>query len=168
MLRKALVILAVGLLPAVAQAQFHAGDKELTLGGTGANGNEFNGVTAAANGSLGYFFTDQLELSVRQSVSYTDLGARSLNGSTRVAADFHFDLGTLVPYIGANIGFVYGDSVNDTWEAAPEAGLKWFVNSTTFIFGQAEYQFFFDKGSKVGDSFSDGQFVYSLGIGFRF
>lgn len=168
MLRKAIVLLVVGLLPAIAQAQFHQGDKEITLSGTGANGNSFDGVTASANGSIGYFFTDNLELSVRQSVSFSDLGANALNGSTRAAVDFHFDIGALVPFVGANIGYVYGDAVHDTWEAAPEGGVKFFVNSTTFIYGQVEYQFFFDQGSNASDAFSDGQFVYTLGIGFRF
>ena len=71
------------------------------------------------------------------------------------------------PFVGANIGYVYGDGVNDTGEAAPEAGVKYFVNSTTFIYGQIEYQFFFDSSDDVDDAFDDGQFVYSLGIGFR-
>jgi hypothetical protein len=85
-----------------------------------------------------------------------------------VALDFHFDLEALQPFVGGNFGYVYGDAVNDTFEAAPEAGVKWFVNSTTFIFGMAEYQFFFDKGSNAGSGFNDGQFVYTLGVGFRF
>ena len=72
------------------------------------------------------------------------------------------------PFVGGNIGFVYGDAVNDTWEAAPEAGIKWFANATTFVYFSAEYQFFFDENSDAGSAFSDGQFIYGLGIGFRF
>jgi hypothetical protein len=174
MLRKGFVlsvlaVAAVALAPRSTYAYFEEGDKEITLSGTAANGNDFDGVVAGVNGSLGYFMTDNLELSIRQTISYTDINVgSSLNGSTRVALDFHFDLEALQPFVGGNFGYVYGDAVNDTFEAAPEAGLKWFVNSTTFIFAMAEYQFFFDNGDSASSSFSDGQFVYTLGIGFRF
>jgi len=174
MLRKGMVlsvlaVLAAMLAPRSAFAYFEETDKEITLSGTAANGPDFDGVFAGVNGSLGYFLTDQLELSIRQTITYTDIGVDSaLSGSTRVALDFHFDLEALQPFVGGNFGYVYGDAVNDTWEAAPEAGAKWFVNSTTFIFGMVEYQFFFDNSDSASSSFSDGQFVYTLGIGFRF
>jgi outer membrane protein W len=171
MLRKLLVVAALGMLPVLANAQFQAGDKELTLGGSGNNGPDFNGTTFAVNGGFGYFLTKELELGVRQSVGYSDLGnggdGSSWVASTRVALDYHFDLNRWQPYVGANIGYVYGDGVNDTFEAAPEAGIKFFVNSTTFIQLGVEYQFFFDKGSDASEAFSDGQFVYGLNIGFR-
>jgi hypothetical protein len=165
---------ALMMLPAAsAFGQFKQGDWELTLSGTGANGPDFDGVTAGAAGSLGYFLADQLELSLRQSVTYTDIGGAgggkgsAWDGSTRVALDLHFDLGRVQPFVGGNLGYVYGESVNDTWEAAPEAGIKWFLNGTTFVELLAEYQFFFDKNSNASQAFSDGQFVYTLGIGVR-
>jgi len=95
---------------------------------------------------------------------------KALDGSTRVGADFHLPLGDqnqFVPFAGANFGYVYGDNVNDTWEAAPEGGIKVFVNNSTFVFAQVEYQFFFKSGS-TSDSFKNGQFVWTLGLGFRF
>ena len=173
MLRKLFAVAALALLPAVAaNAQFQAGDWELTLGGSGANGPDFNGTTFNVNGNFGYFLTKQLEVSLRQSVGYSDIGGAGGDGSawvasTRIAADYHFDLGAWQPYVGANFGYVYGDGVNDTFEAAPEAGIKFFVNSTTFIQLGVEYQFFFDQGDDASESFSDGQFIYGLNIGFR-
>jgi outer membrane protein W len=170
MLRKGIVIAALCLLPAVAHAQTARGPFELTLGGSGANGPNFNGFTAAIDGSIGYYFNDNLEFSARQSAAYSDVAGRSWDASTRLALDFHVplgDQGQFVPYIGANIGYVYGDAVHDTFEAAPEAGLKYYVNASTFVFVSIEYQFFFDKHSTTS-AFSDGQFIYGLGIGFRF
>ena len=174
MLRKGIVLSAlavavVAMLPQSSYAYFEEGDKEITLSGQAANGPDWDGVFLGVNGSVGYFITDNLELSLRQSLTYTDIGVDSaLSGSTRVALDFHFDMEALQPFVGANFGYVYGDAVNDTFEAAPEGGAKWFVNSTTFIFGMVEYQFFFDSGDSASGSFDDGQFVYTLGIGFRF
>ncbi len=174
MLRKGMVwsvlaVAAVAMAPSSSYAYFEEGDKEVTLSGTAANGTDFNGVTAGVNGSIGFFITDNLELGLRQTVTYSDIGVDSaLNGSTRVALDFHFDLEALQPFVGVNFGYVYGDAVNDTFEAAPEGGIKWFVNSTTFIFAMVEYQFFFDSADEADNAFEDGQFIYTLGIGFRF
>ena len=174
MLRKGIVLTAFAAAALALSSQssygyFEQGDKEVTLSGSAANSKDFDGFVAGANASLGYFITDNLEVAVRQSLNYSDIGIGSaLNGSTRIALDFHFDLEALQPFVGGNFGYVYGDAVNDTFEAAPEGGVKWFVNSTTFIFAMAEYQFFFNEGDDASSSFDDGQFVYSLGVGFRF
>jgi hypothetical protein len=169
MLRKGIVVAALLLVPTLSYGYFEEGDKEITLSGSASNGSDFDGVFIGANGSIGYFVTDNLELSVRQSLTYTDVGVSSaLNGSTRVAGDFHFDLEAWQPFVGANFGYVYGDAVSDTFEAAPEAGIKWFVNSTTFVFAMVEYQFFFDEADEADNAFEDGQFLWTLGIGFRF
>jgi hypothetical protein len=177
MLRKLVVagvVATLAILPAaVAHAQFQQGDFELTLSGQGSNGPDFDGTQWSVDGQLGYFFTKELEASIRQTVSYTDVGATvgggsAWNAATRVALDYNFDIGgRIVPYIGGNIGFVYGDGVHDTFEAGPEAGVKFFVNSTTFIRLGVEYEFFFDTDDDATNAVSDGQFIYSLGIGFR-
>ena len=173
MLRKGLVIAALFgalcVLPNVAHAQVSRGQWELTLGGAANNGPNFNGFSAAVNGSLGYFVTDALEFSVRQSVAYSDLGGSGWDGSTRLALDYHVPVtDALLPYVGANLGYVYGPNVRDTFEAAPEAGVKYFVNPSTFIYVSVEYQFFFNQNTSSGAAFKNGQFIYGLGIGFRF
>lgn len=155
----------------VAMAQFHQGDKEFTLSGAGSNDRKYQAGSVSANASIGYFVTDGFELAVRQAVSYADAGKNQdsiWTGSTRVAADYNFNTGRFVPFLGANLGYVYGEGVTDTFEAAPEGGLKFFVNDTTFIYAQVEYQFFFRNAGGADDAFKDGQFVYGLGIGFRF
>ena len=67
MLRKlfgaSLVVAVMALVPSFAKADFHAGNWELTLGGSG---NANKGLTQGSfeiNGSLGYFFTKDLEVS---------------------------------------------------------------------------------------------------------
>jgi hypothetical protein len=171
MLRKGILIAALCLLPATAQAQDVENPWELTLGGGGFNSEDFDGFAFSVNGSVGYYFTEALEVSLRQSLTFSDFLGSNLDGSTRVALDFHFPLGDRsqwVPFIGAQFGYVYGDSTNETFMAGPEAGVKYYVNSTTFVFFSAEYQFFFDSGDEAEDTIDDGQFLYTLGIGFRF
>jgi outer membrane protein W len=158
---------AVALMPSAAKAQeygFDAGNWELTLSGSGTNDRDFNSTSFGVDGSIGYFFTDNLEVALRQNITYTDVGAAkgsAWNGSTDIALDFHFDLGRWQPFVGANIGYAYGDNTNDTWEAGPEAGVKYFITQSTFVQVLAQYEFFFDSGSNNSlgrDSISDGQF----------
>jgi hypothetical protein len=167
-----LVVAAVCLMaPAVASAQVR-GPWELEFGANGLNGNKFNGFSGDVAASIGYFLNDNFEVAVRQNLSYTDIGVpASLTGSTDLALDFHVPLGDqnqFVPYFGTNIGYVYGHAIRDTWEAAPEGGIKWFVGPDAFIFAQIQYQFFFRTGSGFGGGFNNGEFVYGAGIGFRF
>jgi hypothetical protein len=179
MLRKGLAFAAVTLcatlaLSTPAKAQV-TNPYELTLSGSASNGPDFDGVNAAANVGIGYYFTEALEVGLRQSLTYSDLTVgnkgSALNASTGVFLDYHFkfgDHGEWQPFIGANIGYVYGDSVNDSFEAGPEGGVKYYVNANTFIQVVAQYQFFFNAGDDASAAFHDGQFIYSLGIGFRF
>ncbi len=173
MFRKGLMFAAVCLMPAMAMAQGARGPFELSLNGTGSNGPNFNGFSAGASASLGYFIIgDNLEIGARETVTYNDVGVSAfLNTDTRAFVDLNIplgDQGQWVPYIGANIGYIAGGGVKNQFEAAPEGGLKYFVNNSTFIFVSVEYQFFFNQGSQASQAFSNGQFIYGLGVGFRF
>ena len=167
MLRKAFfVVAALALIPTVAKADFKAGDLELTLGGSGAASKALTTNSESVTGSLGYFITKDLEISIRQAASYSKInhGGDLFSGSTRAALDYHFDLGNFKPFVGGNLGYAYGThGFTSTWEVAPEAGVKYFLNSTTFLFGQVEYQIYFRHGH--GASFDKGSFVYGLGLG---
>lgn len=166
---------AVAMMPSAAKAQeygFDAGNWELTLAGQGQNDRDFNTTAFSVQGSIGYFFTDNLEVALRQTVGYGDGPSTGSNGSawnaaTDLALDWHFDLGRWQPFVGANIGYVYGDNVNDTWEAGPEAGVKYFITQTAFVQLMAQYEFFFKSGNTSTDSLSDGAFFYSLGLGVK-
>ncbi len=168
---KALALIGTALLatsPALAIDQ--AEKWELQLLGAGSNDVNFEGGGFTATAQIGYYFTDQWQVLVRQSASYTDTGADSVwSGSTRLGGAYHFNYSDdqrFVPYLGVNLGYIYGD-VNDTFIAGPELGLRFFVNDTTFITGSVSYEFLFDSTDDADSSFSDGQFVYGLGIGFQ-
>ena len=147
-----------------------AGGKwELTVSGTGVSDKHLETGTASATAGLSYYLSDVLQLGVRQSVFYIDGvpddGDSSTNASTRGALDFNFGEGSVRPVIGATVGRVYGDTVNDTWIAGPEAGIKFFFHDNAFLQLLAEYQFFFDDEEGADDAFEDGSFLYTLGFG---
>ena len=144
---------------------------ELTLNGAGSNDQDFNAGNGQLNASLGYYVTEELEVQLRQTVSFFDAGngiEDRWNGITRVALDYHFPLECWWPFIGVNLGYIYGDTVNETMTAGGEVGVKVYVKESTFIQGMMEYDFFFDESDRIEDAFEDGAFFYSLGVGFRF
>ena len=164
--------LTLGLSTNDAKAEFEEGDYELRVAGFATNDVNFDGFVANVAGSLGYFFSDQFEAGVRQDFTYSDLAGTALNGSTAVFADYHIGdpQAQLQPFIGANFGYAYGDTTNDTFFAGPEGGVKYFFpdNDQWFLLGQVEYQFFFEDGGDADDSLNDGVFVYRLGLGVVF
>ena len=159
------------LTPPAAIAQVERGSWELTLAGVGTSNKDFDEHAIGLSGGLGYYVLDALELSVRQTLTYVKSSdGDATDASTTGALDLHFPLGEdrrWVPFIGANVGYFYGDTVSDSLEYAAEAGLKYYINSTTFIYGRAEYQWF-THFSGSSDTSDDQQMVYTLGIGFRF
>ena len=168
MLRGLSIVSVLALvLPAAAQAQApKPGDWEFTLNGAGVSDQDLNGGTVGASGSLGYFVDEHWELSLRQTLGYTDL-TDNFSGSTRLGFDYHFHLDEWQPFLGASLGYTYGGEFADTWGAGPEAGVKYFVNRTTFVYASVGYDIFFRKADNAAGDFRNGQFIYGVGIGFR-
>ena len=166
MLRKLYLVpvLALFAIPAVAHAQFEAGNLALTLSGSGQNDKDFRSTSFSVNGSLGFFLTKEMEIGVRQGVIYADGNGSSWAGQTLAAFDYHIDLDRWQPYLGVNAGYAYGggSNHNDAWLGGPEVGVKYFVNATTFIDLNAAYEFDLQNG------IDHGQFLYGLGLGVKF
>ena len=106
-----------------------------------------------------------LLIEVEEGRFFADVGNSSWNAATRVALEYNFDMGRVWPLVGASLGYMYGDDVDDTWMGGIQGGARVFVNQTTYILGTAEYEWLFDSGDDEG--FDDGRWVFSLGIGFR-
>lgn len=148
-----------------------AGDYEITFGGGGLSNRDFDSSSGSVSGSFGYYFTDALELSARQSINYInpDGGDSGWGGSTRAALDHHLITdGRLRPFVGVNAGFLYGDGTDDTLSGGLEAGLKYYVQPRAFIFALAEYAWTFEDSEDADDNFDQGGFQWTLGIGLNF
>jgi hypothetical protein len=159
------------LLPGVAAAQdagteygFGPGDRTATISGSGINTDDFDSGAYGLSGSIDWFWFDNLGIGIRQDVNWghSDEEDDIWAGATRLAADYHFDLGRLQPFLGGSIGYLYGDSIDESFVAGPEGGLKFFVNNTTYLFGQSAYQF------NVEEDFGDGAWIHNVGVGFKF
>ena len=147
---------------------FRAGDRELTLLGTGSSDDSFDNTSLSGQIGLGYFFTQAFSVSVRQGFNYNNRNGDLMSGSTRLGADFHIPLWGVFPYIGANLGYVYGDGIRDQFVAGPEVGVKIFAGPAAFIYGGLEYQVLFRSADELEEFYDDGRFVYSVGVGLVF
>lgn len=161
------------LLPMALYAGPSQGEREFSISGTGTGDKDFDNSNFGISGDLGWYLSDSLSLGVRQSASYTDVEGEGLSddfwtGSTRGYTNYHFLSGDARPFVGASLGGVYGDGVEESAFAGLEFGLKYYVLDTTYILGRAEYQFFFDDGGEADDAFDDGAWAYVLGVGFNF
>lgn len=166
-----LAALVLALLGASAWAAPEAGDRTLTLSGTGSSDSSFDNSAFGFSGELGYFMNDRMEVGVRQSLNafLPENADNTLAGSTRGFVDWHFGgPNAFQPFVGVNLGGVYGDNVKETFAAGPEIGIKYYVKDKTFIQFQTEYQFLFQDADDIDSQFDNGAFFYTLGIGYNF
>ena len=145
------------------------GDWELIISGNGANDKDFDNGTGAATFEVGYYILDELIVGGRQGVGLTaSEDDWNLSASTSAFIDYQFDLDRWRPFVGVSIGYLYGEDVEETFIAGPEAGVKYYVKPETFIYVRGAYEFLFDSADDADNQFDDGRFVYGLGIGFNF
>lgn len=146
------------------------GDWEATLSGSGTSNRSFNDHNIGISGSVGNYVAPNVLLGVRQSFSFARVrdGRDIVNAGTRGFADYVFNLGRLRPYVGVNIGGIYGRGVKDTFAAGPQAGLKYYADQRTFLFAQTEYQWTFSRLRRIDDEAGRGQFFHAIGIGMNF
>lgn len=141
---------------------------ELIISGGGSNDKDFDNGGFNLNVEAGYYFTPELFVGVRQGIGFADFGDSSWSGSTSAAFDYHFNFERLRPFLGVSFGGIYGDDVEETFIAGPEAGVKYYVKNDTFIYGRVAYEFLFEDADDADDAFDEGRFVYVVGIGFNF
>lgn len=164
------------LLPFTALAQegrnfapYKMGSQEWTLSGSGVSDNEFDKTNLSLDVGYGYFFNQNWEGFIRQSLNIIDQpGDNAYNAATRTGVDYNFNMGNLRPFLGATIGYIYGDGVEESFIAGPEGGLKAFLSDSTFLIVAVGYDFIFEEADEANDNFDDGIFNYRLGLGYRF
>lgn len=169
------IIFGLLALPFTALAQqgqfspnYQTGSQELTLSGSGASDNDFDTTNLEFDIGYGYFFDTNWEGIIRQNISVYDRpGENAYNGATRFGLDYNFDLQNLRPFLGATIGYMYGDNVEESFIAGPEGGLKAFLSDSTFVIAAVGYDFIFEDADEADHAFDDGLFNYRLGLGFK-
>jgi hypothetical protein len=170
MLRTSIALSALLFLPCLAYGQNLAGEAgpfEITGAASGSNNREFSSGGFTVAGGIGYFVLPWLEIAARDGFTYSDVSGtgEEWQNTARGAIDFNIPLDHFEPYVGGNIGYFSSRNQGSSPLAAPEAGLKFLFTKDVFVFGQVEYDFFWRD---TGNTFSNGQFVYTVGLGLRF
>ena len=155
-----------------AQAFQSKGDSTLQLGGGFFHAQGADVGTLNVDLGYGYFFTENLELGVMQTLGYSFIedGDDQWVASTIPYANYIFRTKeNFQPFIGAFIGASYNED-DITGTIGPQVGFKSFVNDSTYIIVKYRYEWFFDEldYGEVEDNSSDGNHVVSLGVGFVF
>jgi hypothetical protein len=113
---------------------------------------------AGLNLSFDYLLTDWLSVGAEQAAFY-NFGTDDDGFGGRTAAGVNFTLGNLavIPYVGANIGYIYGSGIEDDYFAGPEIGIAFGpVNA------KLAYDMPFDRG------WDEGIVSATVGLGIRF
>ncbi|MFO7551028.1 MAG: hypothetical protein R6W80_06455 [Haliea sp.] len=169
----------LGALPMAVSAQssqFGASDsdREFSISGTGNSDRNLDSGSFGVTGDLGWYLSDQLVAGIRQSVNYASIEGESIkddfwNGASRAYLNYQFLDDRSRPFVGASLGGIYGDGVNDSSFAGLEAGMKYYVLPKTYLLGRVDYQFLFSSTSDASDAFQDsGIWAYTLGLGYNF
>lgn len=147
------------------------GVQEFTFAGSGATNTEFSDSSGGATLGYGVYINEDWQAVLRQSINYSnpENGPRRYTGSTKVAFDYIFNLpGSALPFIGANLGTVYGSNFRDSWSGGFEAGVKYYLVSKVFVFAMADYSWNFRHGDDFDDNFEKARLTWSAGLGFNF
>ena len=154
---------ADGMPPYTLDPGPHAGNYEATLTGTGQSNDDFDKSNFGVTGSVGYYYTKNWLFSIKQGLQANDNGNNTLiSGRTIFQGAYQFDMGKWQPYVGLNVGGVYGAGVHDKALFGPEVGIKYFVNESTFLFGNIAYEV------PIDECCNNGNVPYSVGVGFDF
>jgi len=145
------------------------GDKSFTISGSGSNDKHFDEGSYGVSAELGYFLTDSWQAGIRQSINgfAGDEVKNSWDGSTRGFIDYNFLNGTYRPFLGVNVGGLYGENTSNTGTAGVEAGLKLYVLDKTYINFGVEYSYLFEDSKDFQNKSNNGQYLYNIGVGFN-
>ena len=173
-----LIIAAIGTLMLITgmiaplQAAQEKGDSSLMLGGGffHAQGTEVGLFTLDVG--YGYFLSDNWEVGVLQTFSYTIIDDDKDMWWASTIPYFNYNFRAkeaFQPFIGAFIGASYNED-DATGTIGPQLGFKSFVYDNTFVMLKYRYEWFFNELTvdEIEDTSSEGNHVVTLGVGFVF
>jgi outer membrane protein W len=167
-------LLGIGSTAYAAQDQ-GSSEIEGTGGFTHAEGT--NSGVLNANVSYGYFFTPNIEVGVRQTLTYNFNNSQTddtWQASTVPFVNYQFRglsaEDRFQPFVGAFIGATYNDK-DTTGTIGPQLGVKYFVNDSTFVVARYSYGWLFNDitlgdSGPFGDNKSSGNHAVNVGLGY--
>jgi hypothetical protein len=92
----------------------------------------------------------------------------ALHGTSRIALDRGSTEGPFRPFMNLAIGRLYGDAVADHWTAGLGGGARVFLQPRTFLRASVEYGWEFSQWRAINERLMEGQWSWSMSLGFTF
>ncbi len=171
-------VLTCLVLVGTVSAEVKQGDKEVTFSGAWADlaGEDGHTKLTWLSGSLGYFVTDAVEVSGKALGAWIDVMGTKLD-AYGLGADvkYHWNTtGMTVPYVGAQVNYLHGKTDDSSISGlsgsadgmlwGPMLGAKFFLNDTTILFVEYQYDLF---TGDIKDVLNHAN-VISSGLTFKF
>lgn len=112
-----------------------------------------------------------LEVLARQPLEFVGPATASeskLGLVARLALDQELSAGAFRPFVGVNVGRLYGELAREDWAAGIAAGARYFVQPRTFVRASAEYGWMFSHARGFNDRLAEGSWTWSMGLGITF
>lgn len=94
--------------------------------------------------------------------------ARARGYVARLALDQELSSGAFRPFVGVALGRIYGETSRENWSAGVAGGARYFVQPDTYVHASLDYGWMFSPARSFNDRLADGQWTWSMGVGFRF
>ena len=165
------LMLITGMVAPVQAVQVK-GDSSLMLGGGFFHSQGTDVGLLTLDVGYGYFLSDNWEVGILQTFSYTVIDDDSDFWWASTIPFFNYNFRAkevFQPFVGAFIGASYNED-DATGTVGPQLGFKSFVNDSTFIMLKYRYEWFFNEldYDEIEDNSSEGNHVVTLGVGFVF
>lgn len=148
----------------------HRGDLEIPVTMPNGRDEPFEDFLSGLSAEYRYqFATSLIGLQRQPRLVLESIGSEpQLTGASRVSFDRDLSEGAFRPFVSININRFYGEGVDDAWAAGIEGGAKYFVMPRTFLHATVEYGWMFNQLRGFNERFTDGQWTWSMGLGFNF
>lgn len=136
----------------------------LSVAGGGGTNLKTHNSSVGLNLTYGLAVTTNFEARLSQGFGFANAQGTKFTGDTSVGVRYYVPVAKSVkPYAGVSAGALYGDT-SLTWNAGPEAGVRFFVNNRVFVDAGASYQFVL-TGRTVEKTDS---ILYKIAVGWTF
>jgi hypothetical protein len=92
----------------------------------------------------------------------------ALHGTSRLDIDRSSTEGAFRPFMNLAIGRLYGDAFADHWTAGIGGGARLFLQPRTFLRASVEYGWEFSQWRAINERLMEGQWSWSMSLGFTF
>lgn len=143
---------------------------EIPISETTSSTSRFPSAPGELEAVYGFVSGVALDLLARQPIAPDPVSTSEakLGLIARLTLDQELSTGAFRPFVGVNVGRLYGEAAREDWAAGVAAGARYFLQPRTFVRASAEYGWMFSHARGFDERFAEGQWTWSMGLGITF